>query len=138
MTDFKEERLRKVAEKIDPEAWAKFDFYQSQAKACVGLGHEETADLWIGLSHETVSASLTKASEIEAEYAEEIGRLRQALDRIARCDSFTDKWGTYIGQSGRIASEALALSTVVGGDSSSNEDHGSSRRHDDPIAGPAP
>lgn len=113
MTDFKEDRLRKVAEKIDPEAWAKFDFYQAQAKACVVLGHDETADLWIGLSHETVSASLTKAAQIDAEYAEEIGRLRAALERIERVDQQPSAHGDPVwGLPGLIAREALALSTV--------------------------
>lgn len=109
----KEERLRKVAEIIDPGEW-----------------RGDHPNAW---GRET---SLAKASEIEAEYAEEIGRLRADKDRLdwlemrvvkvadalvygSRHLFFASPDDSYEGEIGPSdlrakVDEALALSTVVG------------------------
>lgn len=52
-------------------------------------------------------------ARIDAEYAEEIGRLRAALERIERVDQQPSAHGDPVwGLPGLIAREALALSTV--------------------------
>lgn len=127
MTSSKEERLRKVARIVDPFEWELHDF---------GASREPPAPLG------STAGSLLKASEIDAEYAEEIGRLRvaligskAALDELIMTYMDGDNEGGHGGDHDdaecptcqvivraqeAFRQAALALSTVVGGDSSSN------------------
>lgn len=153
MTSSKEERLRKVEMTDDDlrEALSRPDEL-AQLPALIMANIEDvpnwiesvplaTAHAHAYVLHNDLPATLSKA----AEYAEDIGRLRAGLEAAEKAlqiiawegaDSATSK--QILAACRDTAREALALSTVVGGDSSSNEDHGSSRRCDDPIAGLAP